>query len=70
MPSTSTTPDSEEDNGLTTRQVATLLNVSTSTVVRYANAGVFGDGVFKLPSGHRRYRRDAVQQVVNGGDAR
>lgn len=63
--------DTEEDSDLTTKQVATLLNVAPSTVIRYADRGFFGrDGVFRLPSGHRRYRRSAVQRIVDQGVSR
>ena len=43
---------------LTVRSIADLLNVSPSTVRRWADMGLLGS--YKLPSGHRRFEPGAV----------
>ena len=58
---------SEPERPLTTRQAARILGVSTSTVVAYANQGVLRS--FRLPSGHRRFRRADVEALVDPGCA-
>jgi excisionase family DNA binding protein len=57
----------EAERPLTTRQAARILGVSTSTVVGYANRGVLR--TFRLPSGHRRFRRADVEALLDPGRA-
>lgn len=59
-------PDIGGDDEMTTHQVAELLEVSASTVRRYAEEGYLGD-VRVLPSGHRRYRRSAIDALLRRG---
>lgn len=47
---------------LTTRQAAAILGVSASTVIAYADRGVLRS--FRLPSGHRRFRREDVEALL------
>jgi len=47
---------------LTTKQVAEMLGVSVSTVANYADDGSLR--CFRLPSGHRRFRREDVEALM------
>ena len=51
------------DELLTARQVATLLGVSTATVLRWTREDKLPG--FRLPSGAIRYNADAIQQWVD-----
>ncbi len=57
-----------EATWLTTAEVAKQLGVSTRTVVRYEEAGHLL--AKRLPSGHRRYAADSVEQLLDAGAAR
>ena len=46
--------------GLTVRSAASLLAVSVDTVRRWADSGLLPS--YRLPSGHRRFDRSAVQR--------
>lgn len=48
--------------GMTTAEVAALLGVHTSTVRRYADAGLIRAA--ETPGGHRRYDRASVERVL------
>jgi len=50
------------DFWLTSAAVAAQLGVDVKTVRRYADAGRLP--YMRLPSGHRRFRRDAVEAMV------
>lgn len=62
VPNLSSVPQ-PADRPLTTRQVADMLGVSPATVVTYADSGVLR--CFRLPSGHRRFRRADVEALLN-----
>jgi len=53
-------PDRRKD--LTTREAAAILGVSVATLVVYANKGYLVH--YRLPSGHRRYRRQDVEELL------
>jgi excisionase family DNA binding protein len=50
------------ERSLTTSQAAEIIGVSPSTVVKYADAGMLPS--YRLPSGHRRYRREDVEALI------
>lgn len=59
-------PNSVEDNPsdlLTTAEVAAIGGVSRTTVHRWAKAGVLPTA-FRIPSGHRRFRRADVTALL------
>lgn len=43
-------------------QVADAFGVSTDTVTRWADSGLLP--VYVLPSGHRRYKRSEIEQLL------
>lgn len=45
------------------REVAALFGVSTYTVTRWADDGLIP--VHRLPSGHRRYRQQDIDSLLN-----
>lgn len=47
---------------LTSGEVAAILGVSTETVTNYADAGRLPH--YRLPSGHRRFRRSDVEALL------
>jgi excisionase family DNA binding protein len=58
-------PDMTEPSDLlTTNEVAAMAGVSRQTVWRWATEGVLPTAI-ELPSGHRRYRRSAVEALFN-----
>lgn len=54
------------DELLTTGQVAKLLNVSKSTVLRYVRTGNL-PGAVRLPSGYLRIPRSSVDALIRQG---
>lgn len=49
-------------------EVAALFSVDPRTVARWAEQGLLPDGaVVRTPGGHRRYRADAVRQLLDEG---
>lgn len=56
-------PQTGSDRPLTVRQVADLLGVAPSTVVGYADSGQLA--CFRLPGGHRRFRRSDVEALLS-----
>ncbi len=54
----------DPDSLLTPEEVATALRVSTVTVGRWARDGKIPS--IELPTGHRRFRRSAVDAILNG----
>jgi excisionase family DNA binding protein len=53
----------EPDRLLTTGEAAEILSVSPSTVINYADAGLLK--AFRLPGGHRRFRRSDVEALLD-----
>ncbi len=51
---------------LTTTEVARLLNVSKSTVLRYVREGYLA-GTVRLPSGYLRIPRSSVEELLRRG---
>lgn len=52
---------------LTTREVAELLGVGPTSVKRWADTGLLR--CVKTPGGHRRFPREALQEMLRGGEA-
>jgi len=52
-----------DERPLTTHQAAQILGVSRSTIVTYADSGALRS--FRLPSGHRRFRRSDVEELLD-----
>lgn len=50
-----------DDKPLTTQEVARLFAVNPATVTRWADRGVLA--CFRTPGGHRRFRRQDVEQL-------
>ena len=55
----------DPDELLTTTEAGELLGVSGKTVVRYADLGTLP--VLTLPSGHRRFRRSDIDNLLAAG---
>lgn len=55
----------QPERPLTTSQAAALLGVSAATIVNYADKGLIRS--FKLPSGHRRFRRADLEAFLDPG---
>jgi excisionase family DNA binding protein len=49
---------------MTTAEVAVALGVDVRTVARWARSGKLQ--CIQLPSGHRRYRREDIEQMLEG----
>jgi len=60
--------DAEEDEILTSADVARLFKVDVTTVRRWNLDGRLSTA-FRTPGGHRRYRRSQVEPFLRGGDA-
>jgi excisionase family DNA binding protein len=58
----------EEDEILTSADVARLFKVDVMTVRRWSLDGRLSPA-FRTPGGHRRYRRSQVELFLRGGDA-
>jgi len=56
-------PQTEQDL-LTPSQVAALFHVDPKTVTRWANAGKLSS--IRTLGGHRRFRRDEVEKLLDG----
>lgn len=54
----------EKDELLPPGEVARLLGVDPRTVTRWAVTGKIPS--LKTPGGHRRYRRSAIQAIIDG----
>lgn len=57
-----------DDVLLTPQQVAAVFRVDPKTVTRWDKAGHFPKGtVIRTVGGHRRFRREQVEWMLNGG---
>jgi excisionase family DNA binding protein len=56
---------SDPDDLLTTTEAGEILGVSGKTVSRYADLGTLP--VLTLPSGHRRFRRSDIDDLLAAG---
>lgn len=64
MPPSLPHTSSDDDPVLTTREVADMLGVAVSTAQQWIESGAVS--AWKTPGGHRRVRRSAVLQVLDG----
>lgn len=56
------------ENPMTPGEVAQMFGVDVKTVTRWANHGVLNrDAWFWTPGGHRRYHRQYMLDIRNGG---
>lgn len=50
-------------------EAAAMLRIDPKTLTRWAKSGVIPPSAFiRLPSGHRRYRRAAIEAILHGQD--